>query len=237
MSIGTIPLFNLFLAFPPLLIVIYLFYRWALDWKELIYATFRMLVQLLGIGYLLSFIFKENNPLWTFTVITVMLLIAAWISLRSFKVHRKKLFLVALISLSLGSLSALLWTTFLVLPGDTWSDPKFLIPLGGMLISNSMNSLGVAVERFYSELPEHGYEHARRKAFMASLIREVNMYFAVGLVSLPGFLTGQILSGVEPLIAARYQIVIMTMVMSACAYSLAIFLVFIKRVQPEINHK
>ncbi|MHA2032017.1 MAG: ABC transporter permease, partial [Candidatus Kariarchaeaceae archaeon] len=72
------------------------------------------------------------------------------------------------------------------------------------------------------------YEEARNIALKASLIPITNSLFAVGLVSIPGMMTGQILSGVSPLIAARYQIMVMCMVFGAAGISSAIFLAAIK---------
>ena len=73
------------------------------------------------------------------------------------------------------------------------------------------------------------FDKARNIAFRASLIPITNSLFAVGLVSIPGMMTGQILSGISPLIAARYQIMVMCMVFGAAGISSACFLALIKR--------
>nr|WP_206045408.1 ABC transporter permease [Oceanicoccus sagamiensis] len=92
-----------------------------------------------------------------------------------------------------------------------------------------MTSVSLSAERFSSEI-QHGddFQQARAVAFNASLIPVVNSLFAVGLVSLPGMMTGQILSGVSPLIAARYQIMVMCMIFAASGISSALFLYFLK---------
>ena len=77
------------------------------------------------------------------------------------------------------------------------------------------------------------YKEARNTAMQASLIPIINSLFAVGLVSLPGMMTGQILSGVSPLIAVRYQIMVMTMIFGSSVISTAIFLTLIKKDFPE----
>ena len=79
-----------------------------------------------------------------------------------------------------------------------------MIPLAGMVFANSMNTISLAGERFHAER-ERGedYLSARRTAMEAAMIPQVNALLAVGLVSLPGMMTGQILSGVEPLIPLR----------------------------------
>ena len=81
----------------------------------------------------------------------------------------------------------------------------------------------------YAELG-HGlpWEEARLTAYQAAMIPVINSLFAVGLVSLPGMMTGQILSGVSPLIASRYQIMVMCMIFSAAGISTAVFLAFVR---------
>jgi putative ABC transport system permease protein len=92
-----------------------------------------------------------------------------------------------------------------------------------------MNSVSLAAERFESEtIRGKAYEEARALAMRASLIPLVNSLLAVGLVSLPGMMTGQILSGVSPLIAARYQIVVMCMIFGASGLSTATYLSWLR---------
>ena len=88
-----------------------------------------------------------------------------------------------------------------------------------------MNPVSIAAERCQAEL-DHGHspEKARYIAMQTAMIPLVNSLMAVGLVSLPGMMTGQILSGVSPLIAARYQILVMCMLFSASGISVACFL-------------
>ena len=94
-----------------------------------------------------------------------------------------------------------------------------------MIIAGAMNAVGLAAERFQAETARGiGYHSARRAALEASLIPIVNSLFAVGLVALPGMMTGQILSGVSPLIAAKYQIVVMTMLFGVSGLSSGLYL-------------
>lgn len=94
-----------------------------------------------------------------------------------------------------------------------------------MIFSNSMNSVSIAAERFSSELSAGlNRVEARRKAFDAALIPLVNSLLAVDLVSLPGMMTGQVLAGVSPLIAARYQILVMCMLFGSSGIAAACYL-------------
>ena len=94
-----------------------------------------------------------------------------------------------------------------------------------MVFASCMNSVSLSGERFYSELNNNvSYEQARNIAFQTSMIPNVNALLAVGIVSLPGMITGQILSGISPFIAARYQIMVMCMIFASAGISSAYFL-------------
>lgn len=117
-----------------------------------------------------------------------------------------------------------------VLTLEQWYMPQVMIPLAGMVFASSMNSVSLVAERFYSEIDlQQPYEKARNTAFQVSMIPTINSLFSVGLVAIPGMMTGQILSGVDPLIAARYQIMVMLMLLGSAGLSAILFLVFIKK--------
>lgn len=228
-SVQAIPILNLVLAFIPALIVVGIFYKWSLDYRNVLNALSRMLVQLFLIGYFLIFLFETESALVVLPVLAVMVLASSWIALRTVKIHRWMLYLKALYSIMLGGGMTLVVITQGVLHLDPWYLPRYFIPLAGMIFANAMNSVSLAAERLEAEM-ERGisYEEARTTALRASLIPITNALFAVGLVSLPGMMAGQILSGISPFIAARYQIMVMCMVFGSAGISSACFLVFIK---------
>ena len=136
-----------------------------------------------------------------------------------------------LLSVAAGGGLTLAIITQGVLQLDPWYSPRTLIPLAGMIFSNCMNSTSLAVERFYAELErDESYIDCRRKGLEAALIPITNSLFAVGLVSIPGMMTGQVLSGVEPLIAARYQIMVMCMMFASSGLSASMCLHLLKNV-------
>ena len=228
-EMSIIPLENLLFAFIPVAIVIFILYKWSLDYKHSIYALFRMLLQLLLIGYLLTFIFDSNSSLLVMCILIFMVLVASWISLRTLSIQSQKLFIYAFISIGLGGGITLLLVTQMVVEVSIWYDARYLIPLAGMTFANSLTGLSLAGERFEAEINRGiKYEEARKIAYKASLIPVVNSLLAVGLVALPGMMTGQILSGVSPLIAVRYQIMVMCMIFGSAGISTALFLVLIK---------
>ena len=228
-TIQVISLANLALAFIPVVIVLIILLQWKGDSKEALFGISRMLVQLLVVGYFLTFLFNAENVWIILTVLSVMLLVSSWISLRTLKIHRKALYPLSFISIFIGGGSVLFMITQGVLGLEPWYEPRYLVPLAGMIFSSSMNSISLAAERVEAEMSRgEPYKKARSIALRASLIPIVNALFGVGLVSLPGMMTGQILSGVSPLIAVRYQIMVMCMLFSASGISAAIFLALIK---------
>jgi putative ABC transport system permease protein len=227
--IQVIPVFNLALAFIPVIAVIVIHYLWSQGYKNSIYAVSRMLVQLLMIGYVLSYIFDSNSGLIVLAVLAVMISVASWISLRTIKNKQLLLYPKALLAILLGGGITLILVTQFVLNLTPWYLPSYFIPIAGMIFANAMNSVSLAADRLEAEIGRNiEYEQARKIAFRASLIPITNSLFAVGLVSIPGMMTGQILSGVSPLIAARYQIMVMCMVFGAAGISSACFLTLIK---------
>ena len=228
-TIQVIPLINLAFCFIPVLIVIVIHHLWSQGYQSAIYAVSRMLVQLLMIGYFLTYIFDSNNAWIVLAVLSVMVFVASWIALRTVKNKQLLLYPKALVSLIVGGGTTLILITQVVLDLTPWYWPNYFIPLAGMIFANGMNSVSLAADRLTAEISRDvEYEQARNVAFRASLIPITNSLFAVGLVSIPGMMTGQILSGVSPLIAARYQIMVMCMVFSAAGISSACFLTLVK---------
>ncbi len=228
-SITNIEISSLAIILIPVAFVVWVLYKWSNNYKEGIYAVSRMLGQLLIIGYFLGYIFNTDKSWVVVLVLSVMILASSWIALRTVKVQRRKLYSYVLISMVAGGVSVFILVTQGVLGLDPWYRPQYTIPLASMIFSNTMNSISLAAERFNEELLQNkGYEEARNIAFKTALIPMTNSLFAVGLVALPGMMTGQILSGVDPLIAARYQIMVMSMIYASGGIASAVYLVLIK---------
>lgn len=212
----------------PITIVGYFYYRWVGDSKEIAVATLRMVVQLLAIGYLLIYLFSSQNLFLGLFVVLFMVVVSSWIALRNIEKkslqNYTKIFLAILIA---GSFNLLL-VLYGVIGLEPIYQPRFIIPLAGMIYANAMNAISLASERFEDEIAHTTYIEARAKAFKSSLIPQVNSFLAVGLVSLPGMMTGQILSGVDPTVAVRYQIVVMAMVLGSAGMSVVLYLVMQK---------
>ena len=225
-----ISLQGLFIAVLPVAIVIGIMFRWSAGAPTAIYATFRMLGQLLLIGYVLIYVFESDEPVFIVAILLMMLLVASWIAIRPLKEKPAQTYINSLLAISVGGILTLALVSQAVIGVEPWFSPRYIVPLAGMIFAGAMNAVSLSAERFQSER-ERGisYVEARRIALQASLIPITNSLFAVGLVSLPGMMTGQILSGVSPLIAVKYQIVVMTMLFGASGISAALYLVLANR--------
>lgn len=228
-SIQIIPYSNLALTFIPALVVVGIMYKWTGEHRTGLYALTRMLGQLLLLGYFLSFIFRSESGMAILAVAAAMVFVSSWIALRTVRTKRYSLYTKAFGALLLGGGSTLLLITQGVLNLDPWYYPNYFIPLAGMIFANAMNSISLAADRLDAEISRtKDFVHARNIAFRSSLIPITNSLFAVGLVSIPGMMTGQILSGESPLIAARYQIMVMCMVFGSAGIASACFLTMVR---------
>ena len=224
-ALPTVPLSNLLIAFAPILLLLAIMHRWSLKASAALYANGRMLAQLLAVGYVLTYVFEADEPLIIVAVVAVMVLTSAWIALRPLKRARLRLYTRVLVAVAASGLTMFAIVTQLVLDLPRWFEPKFVVPLAGMIFANAMNTVSLAAERFESERDrEIDVVGARRAALDAALIPQINGLLAVGLVSLPGMMSGQILSGVDPQVAVRYQIMVMWMVFGSGGLAAAMYL-------------
>jgi len=230
-----IPLDRLAIAFLPVVGVLCILRLWKQGLTTPVYAVFRMLSQLLLVGYCLSYLFGTEQPAIVMAVLLAMVSIASWISLRTISDQRSKLFWKAFAAVFVAGGLTLLIVTQGVLDLTVWYSPQHVIPLAGMIFSNCMNSVSLAAERYFAEASRSvDHEEARIVALKAALIPITNSMFAVGLVSIPGMMTGLVLNGVAPVIAARYQIMVMCMIYGSSGMSAAIVLQLIGRVRKNV---
>jgi putative ABC transport system permease protein len=195
--------------------------------RDLMIATARTTIQLVVVGYLLWFVFDLKHPLAVLGVIAAMLVIATLETRnRIGKTMPNELLLLGG-SILTSLVITLTYTTVLVIRPTLWYDPQYLIPLAGIVLGNVMNGAAIAGERLMQMVQTHRAEietHLclgatpaeaialyRSTAIRTGLIPTLNAMMVVGVVTLPGIITGQLLSGVNPLDAASYQMLIMFM--------------------------
>lgn len=195
-----------------------------LEWSLAI-ATVRTVVQLLAVGYILEIVFALNNPGAVLAIIAVMAVIAAIVARNRISQKVPKLLPVAGVAILISTALTLGYINLLVLRPDPWFNPQYLVPLAGILLGNAMNAAAIGGERLVNTLnnsqleiethlslgatPSQATAVYRQEAIKAGLIPTLNSMMVVGVVTLPGIITGQILSGVNPLDAAVYQMLIM----------------------------
>ncbi|MEO0455856.1 MAG: iron export ABC transporter permease subunit FetB [Cyanobacteria bacterium P01_A01_bin.114] len=190
-------------------------------------ATARTVAQLFAVGLFLSIVFTLRDPWLVLLVLGVMLTVAALTARNRISKDLPRLLPWLWGSIFTGTALTITYTTLTVLRPSTWYDPQYLIPLTGIVFGNAMNAAAIAGERLVKVLrssrveiethlslgatPDQAIATYRREAIKAGLIPTVNSMMVVGLVTLPGIITGQLLSGIDPLNAALYQMLIMFM--------------------------
>jgi putative ABC transport system permease protein len=192
---------------------------------QLLLAAGRSLLQLLVVGYILAAIFALNHPLPVLGILGVMLTVAA-IAARN-RIGQKIAGLLPLVwgSLLISSALTLSYTIAFIIQPETWYAPQYLIPLAGMILGNATNSASLGGERLASAIqknhleveahlclgatPKQAIVSYQKEAIRASMIPTINQMMVVGIVSLPGMFTGQVLAGIDPLDAVSYQILIL----------------------------
>lgn len=227
MNDGVIPIsiLGIVLSLLPLALLGWIYQRVTKGGGLILYATARMLIQLFLMGFVLLFIFQVESPWMMIPVLIFILTISSWIALRPLKERNRKRYgrIFASIGFSCGGM--IFYVLVVVIAPDPIYQPRYFIPLAGMIFSNAMTAISLAGERFDDELSRQASpSEAFPVAFKAALIPQVNAFLAVGLVSLPGMMTGQIIAGIEPLLAIRYQIVVMAMIFGSAGLSVALFL-------------
>jgi putative ABC transport system permease protein len=217
--------------------------------RGFIVGAIRAFVQLLLVGYVLVYLFEARNWWLVLLALLVMLVAAATAATRrrgrSVPGERRRLWQISGTAMLISSGLTLAYVTWIVLNVRPWYEPRYLIPLFGMIVGNAMNGAALAVERLASEMEAHrgtieaylalGATPARaaaepvRRALVAALIPSVNGLMVVGLVQLPGMMTGQILAGQSPLLAVRYQVVVAFMLAGATAATSVIVALWYRR--------
>lgn len=203
--------------------------------RQLAIAAVRTVVQLLLVGYVLRWVFVLNTPVVIVLVLVLMIVIATRAGVqRSARTYRGVTWR-AFVALLVTTWVTTLAVTQVVIGIEPWYRPQYLIPLLGMLLGNSLTGISLALDQLLETLAErrdeiemelaHGasrWEAARQRlaeAIRRGMIPVINTMMVVGVVSLPGMMTGQILSGQDPVDAVKYQILIMFMIAACVAIS------------------
>ncbi len=211
--------------------------------RQLLWALARMVVQLSAIGFVLQWIFKWDHIGITLGWILLSTLIASLAAIKRIRRHFRYDRIVATVAVA-GSSWPILIAALLVMRPQPITSSAFAIPLLGMILGNSLNAISLAIDRFRDGLHQDrervenlltlgasGWEASREiasDAIRVGLLPMINTMTVTGVVSLPGMMTGQLLSGVSPLEAVKYQIVILALIATTSTVGclLAVLLTF-----------
>lgn len=237
MDIINLSWIQLSIAFLILLLPAYILwkYRTGLN-KKLFTASLRMVLQLLFVGYYLEYLFQYDNPWINVAWIMAMVLIADFATIDRSGLNRKYSLLLPIFGATfLGIVVIDLFFLQVVIQLPKFLSAQYTIPITGMVLGNCLRSNVIGINAFYYSLNEHEERYqfylscgADRAEALEEFIRNALQKAAnptlasmatIGLVSLPGMMTGQILSGSSPLIAIKYQIMIMVAIFSGTILS------------------
>lgn len=215
--------------------------------KSLWIAAARTYLQLIALGFVLRFVFGIASPWLVIGILFLMIGVAALTITRRAVDAPSGSLQRAFLSMALTGFTVTFAVTGLVIRVDPWYLPRYVIPIAGMVIGNSMSGIALALERTFSDLDSRAdevlaltalgatpWEAARssiRAALRAGTIPGINSLSAAGVVFIPGMMAGQVLAGADPMVAAPYQIVILLMIATAdiLGSTIAVLMTFGKR--------
>lgn len=215
--------------------------------RQLIIAAIRNVVQLLLIGYILKVIFSSNNLFFLACIAMVMLLVAGFeINARQkYPLKRWVGFKIGTSALFLSSFAMALLTLMVIVAPTPWYSPQYAIPLLGMLLGNTMNGISLGMDKLNQSVYQQrliieqrlmlGQDYhevirdIRAESIRTGMIPIINSMAIAGLVSLPGMMTGQILSGTPPMEAVKYQILIFFLIAAGTGFGIMLAVSMIAR--------
>lgn len=204
--------------------------------RVMLLAAVRTTLQLLLIGLVLKILFAASNPVWIALMALVMLLAAG----REVMTRQKRRFSggwgysLGTTSMFISSFSVTVLALIIIVEPDPWYQPRYAIPLLGMLLGNTMNGISLALDNLTHNAWDkrnviearlslgmtwsNAVSEIRRDSIRVGMIPIINAMAIAGLVSLPGMMTGQILAGSPPLEAVKYQILIMFLIAAGTGF-------------------
>jgi putative ABC transport system permease protein len=201
--------------------------------RRLLLAAVRSTTQLLLVGFVLHWVFSLRSWPLVVLLMAVMTTAAGASAVRRTKYRHPDIWWNSLISMWGSSWILTAVAVFAVVDVEPWYNPQYVIPLLGMILGNTLNGISLGLDRLASELDTRRdqvegllalgatrWEAARapiQEAVRTGMIPIINVMMVAGIVSLPGMMTGQLLAGVEPIEAVKYQIVILFLIASGTA--------------------
>jgi putative ABC transport system permease protein len=210
--------------------------------KSTLIAAFRMAVQLLLIGFFLKYLFQVNNPFLNIAWLLVMIGVATTNVVRRVNLRLKRFLLPVFISFIAATFFVLFYVMIFVVDLNNILDARYFVVIGGMLLGNSLRGNIIGIGDFYKTVRRNESRYLfslsagatkweallpfLRESFLAALQPTLASMATMGIVFLPGMMTGQILGGVSPLLAIRYQIVIMIAIYVSTTLAINLSIIF-----------
>ena len=219
--------------------------------RDLAIATVRTYLQLFALGFVLRWVFVNQTWPIVLALLGVMVVAAARVVLKRAGNAPPGVFGGSVVAMALTGFTVTFAVTALIIRVPVWYEARYVLPIAGMVIGNSMTGIALAVERLFADLDARSgemlglaalgasvWESARpsvRTALTAGLVPTINSMAAAGVVFIPGMMTGQILAGADPVDATKYQIVVMLMIAAATAIGAiaSVMLMYRKRFTAE----
>ena len=215
--------------------------------RQLVIAAIRNVVQLLLVGYILKLIFTTENLFLLAAIAAIMLLVAGFeINARQkYPLKRWVGFKIGTSALFLSSFAMALMALVVIVSPTPWYSPQYAIPLLGMLLGNTMNGISLGMDKLNQSVYQQRLiieqrlmlgqtyheviKEIRSESIRTGMIPIINSMAIAGLVSLPGMMTGQILSGTPPVEAVKYQILIFFLISAGTGFGIMLAVTMISK--------
>jgi putative ABC transport system permease protein len=242
-----ISLTGIIIAFLTLLIPVYYFSHYKTELtKPMLTAFFRMVGQLLLVGIYLKYIFEWNSILINLLWVFIMIFAATFLIIKRSEIRLKTFFIPVISTISISFLFNIILFVFFIIGKESFFDARYIIPIAGMLIGNSITSTIIGLRAFFNTLrnEEEKYKFylmagATRKEALFDFIRKalkeafnptIASTATIGLIWLPGMMTGQILGGSDPTTAIEYQMIIVITIFVASVINVMLGINISKRI-------
>ncbi len=201
--------------------------------KQVLLAAVRMVVQLLLVGFVLRIVFTLSSPAMTLAIVALMIAAAARevAGRPAQRLHGWGNFRIGAIVVGISGMATVLLALLTAIRPSPWYDPHYAIPLMGIVLGSVLNSASLGLDIFFGGIVKGRAEIEARLALgatcmqaLAPLMRDairkglipiINQMSAAGIITLPGIMTGQILAGMDPVEAVKYQILLMFLLTGA----------------------
>ncbi|SKC79311.1 ABC transporter permease [Maledivibacter halophilus] len=210
--------------------------------KKIFYSIGRMVIQLSLVGIFLQYIFNINNPFLNLAYFVLMIIVASFSAIKSCDFQIKKFIIPLFLAFIVPNIIVLFFFNAFVTRLDNLFNAQYVITIGGMLLGNTLNGNIICINNFYKEIKQNKNEYFYSLSLSGNKIEALAPYFknavvaavnptiasieTIGLVALPGMMTGQILGGAIPMTAIRYQIAIMVAILIVRYFSSILSIVF-----------